>query len=76
MDASRAAPVQERMADTIVLTMRERGYCRARDLEANGFTAEEIGHYWAYANALAAVQLIPNNHNNNRGIFYEQRFYN
>jgi hypothetical protein len=67
MNCSRAAlaeekpTIQERMADEIVLMMRARGYCRARDLEAKGFAAEDIGHFWAYANALAAVALMPNN---------------
>jgi hypothetical protein len=62
MPASSSA-VSVRMADAIVLAMRERGYCRVVDLEAEGFRAEDIGRFWAYANALAAVQLMPNNYN-------------
>ena len=64
------------MADAIVLRMRERGYCRARDLEDNGFRPEDIGRFWACANALAAVQLMPNNHNNSGGTFYERHYFN
>jgi hypothetical protein len=70
-------PVQEQMADAIVLLMQQRGYCRARDLEAKGFRPEDIGHFWAHANALAAVQLMPNNHNNNWEAFDDSgRRYN
>jgi hypothetical protein len=74
MPASRS-PVSERMADAIVLAVRERGYCCVGDLEADGFKAEDIGRFWAYANALAAVQLMPKQLNNKGGIFYEWRVY-
>jgi hypothetical protein len=57
MKASNSAPehLLERMADAIGGLIGERGYCHIRDLEARGFTREEIGHCWASANGLAAA---------------------
>jgi hypothetical protein len=53
--AAEALALANRMADAIAATIRKRGQCRPRDLEAKGFTREEIGQAWALAAALAAV---------------------
>jgi len=47
------------MADAIGGLIGQRGYCHVRDLEAEGFTREEIGHCWETANGLAAAALAP-----------------
>jgi DNA-binding XRE family transcriptional regulator len=54
-EASEAASRADRMATAIAATIRKRGHCRPRDLEAKGFTRQEIGEAWALASALAAV---------------------
>jgi len=54
--AKQALALAGRMADAIAATIRERGQCRPRDLEAKGFTRQEIADAWAMASALAAVQ--------------------
>ena len=53
----RRADLANRMADVIARVIRERGYCRARDLETKGFSRSEIAESWATANGLAHVQL-------------------
>jgi DNA-binding XRE family transcriptional regulator len=51
-----ALSLANRMAEAIAATIRKRGQCRPRDLEAKGFTRDEIGQAWALASALAAVE--------------------
>jgi len=46
-----------RMADVIAKIIQERGHCAPHDLEAEGFSRDEIAELWAPANALAHVQL-------------------
>jgi transcriptional regulator with XRE-family HTH domain len=45
-----------RMANAIAATIHKRGHCRPRDLEAKGFTRQQIADAWALASALAAVE--------------------
>jgi DNA-binding XRE family transcriptional regulator len=53
--AKEALALAGRMADAIAATIRSRGQCRPRDLQAMGFTREQIAEGWALASALAAV---------------------
>jgi transcriptional regulator with XRE-family HTH domain len=48
----------ERMATEIAELIRRHGHCRPGDLEALGFTRDEIGSAWLFASALADVQLM------------------
>ena len=57
--ATAALGLAGRMAEAIADTIRRRGQCRPRDLEAKGFTRQEIADGWALASALAAVGEPP-----------------
>lgn len=54
--SSEALALASCMAEAIAATIRKRGLCRPRDLEAKGFSREEIAQAWALASALAAVE--------------------
>lgn len=48
--------VQSRMAEAIANITQEKGGCLPQDLNAKGFSPEEVTRYWAMASALAAVK--------------------
>ena len=50
-----------RMATAIIDIIRETGDCQPHDLNAKGFTADEIAAHWRMASALAAVELTLTN---------------
>jgi hypothetical protein len=52
-----AFELQQHMAVAIGLIIKASGNCVPGDLEAKGFTAEEIAHCWPMAKALAHVML-------------------
>jgi hypothetical protein len=47
----------ERMANAIVELLKSNGRCGPADVEANGFTSEEVKHNWRMAYGLAKVEL-------------------
>ena len=47
----------QRMANTIVEVIKEKGSCEPRDLLNKGFTYEEIERCWSLAYGLAKVEL-------------------
>ena len=49
--------IAQRMATAIVALYREQGGCLPQDLQAKGFTPEEVERQWPMANALAQVAL-------------------
>jgi len=46
-----------RMAAAIIQITRATGDCLPQDLNANGFTSEEVSQHWHLAQSLAAVEL-------------------
>lgn len=46
-----------RMAAAIVDIMRQQGGCLPQDLNAKGFTPDEVATHWHLAKSLAAVEL-------------------
>ena len=46
-----------RMATAIIEITRENGGCLPQDLNAKGFTPEEVAAHWHMAQSLAAVEL-------------------
>ena len=47
----------ERMATDIVELLKTNGKCRPEDLEADGFSPDEIMRHWRMAYGLAKVEL-------------------
>jgi hypothetical protein len=47
----------ERMATIIAEILKTKGECFPADLQAKGFTPEEIKHHWSMAYGLARVEL-------------------
>ena len=45
-----------RMADAIIETTLENGDCVQQDLQAKGFTHQDIAAHWHFANALAVTK--------------------
>lgn len=46
-----------RMANAIIEIKRENGGCLPTDLNARGFTPQEVSDWWHMANELATVEL-------------------
>jgi len=46
-----------RMATAIIEIMRENGDCLPQDLNAKGFTPEEVATHWHLAKCLMAIEL-------------------
>ena len=53
---AKAIDLASRMAEAIAATIRKRGQCRPRDLEAKGFTRQEIAECWPLASALVGAE--------------------
>jgi hypothetical protein len=54
-DRLRISAVLNRMAAAIADLVREQGGCLPQDLNARGFTPDEVARHWNMAKALAAV---------------------
>ena len=46
-----------RMAATIIEIMQENGGCLPQDLNAKGFTPDEVAQHWHLAKSLAEVEM-------------------
>ncbi len=46
-----------RMAATIIEIIRENGGCLPQDLNAKGFTTDEVAEHWHLAKSLAEVEI-------------------
>lgn len=46
-----------RMAAAIIVIIKEQGACLPQDLNAIGFTPDEVARHWHMAQSLAAVEL-------------------
>jgi hypothetical protein len=45
-DEEEPVHVAVRMADAIIESLEKTGHCRIRDMEAKGFSRDELARYW------------------------------
>jgi hypothetical protein len=56
-DAHRKFAPAGRMAAAIIEITKEQGGCLPQDLNARGFTPDEVAQHWHLARSLAAVEI-------------------
>jgi hypothetical protein len=58
-DVEKRLQPHERMATAIAELIKENGACLPQDLNARGFTPDEVARLWAVSKTLAALMVEP-----------------